>query len=79
MFRPIRTCPYAIRRRSRAWGWELSSLLSCVKAERNYFWDLVIATNEPRDWSPNDSLLLEEIAERTWVAIERTRTEKVLR
>jgi signal transduction histidine kinase len=48
------------------------------KGERNYFWDLVIATAEPREWSFADAPLLEELAERTWVAIERARTAKAL-
>jgi PAS domain S-box-containing protein len=48
------------------------------KGERNYFWDLVVATLEPRNWSAADAPLLEEVAERTWVAIERARTEKAL-
>ena len=48
------------------------------KGEKNYFWDLVVATVEPRNWSPADVPLLEEIAERTWVAMERARAEKAL-
>lgn len=48
------------------------------RGERNYFWDLVVASREPRNWSPTDAPLLEELAERTWVAIERARTEKAL-
>jgi len=48
------------------------------KGERKYFWDLVVASLKPRNWSPADVLLLEEVAERTWVAIERARTEKAL-
>ena len=61
-------------------GLGLGAFIAAVlrAGERNYFWDLVIATNEPRDWSITDAPLLEEIAERTWVAIERTRTEKAL-
>src|SRR6202012_1353569 len=46
------------------------------KGERVYFWDLVVATIEPRNWSPIVASLLEELAERTWVAMERARTEK---
>jgi signal transduction histidine kinase len=48
------------------------------KGERNYFWDLVIATAEPRNWASTDAPLLEELAERTWVATERARAEKAL-
>lgn len=48
------------------------------RGERHYFWDLVIASREPRNWSLTDAPLLEEVAERTWVAMERARTEKAL-
>lgn len=48
------------------------------KGERNYFWDLVVANLQPRNWSASDVALLEELAERTWVATERARTEKAL-
>ncbi|KAA6464582.1 PAS domain S-box protein [Acidobacteria bacterium AB60] len=48
------------------------------KGERNYIWDLVVASSEPRNWAVTDAPLLEELAERTWVAIERARTEKAL-
>lgn len=81
VFRDVQADPdLSVRDKAAVAGLGLGAFIAAVlrKGERNYFWDLVIATNEPRDWSPNDSLLLEEIAERTWVAIERTRTEKVL-
>ena len=48
------------------------------KGERNYFWDLVVASVQPRNWALTDAPLLEEIAERTWLAIERARTETAL-
>jgi PAS domain S-box-containing protein len=48
------------------------------RGDRNYFWDLVIASQEPRNWFPTDAALLEELAERTWVAVDRARTEKAL-
>jgi PAS domain S-box-containing protein len=48
------------------------------KGQRNYFWDLVIASLEPRNWLSTDVSVLEEVAERTWVAIERARTERAL-
>jgi signal transduction histidine kinase len=49
------------------------------KGERNCFWDIVITTRDPRNWSVSDALILEEIAERTWAAIERARIETALR
>lgn len=48
------------------------------KGERNYIWDLVVASVRPRNWFLTDVLLLEEVAERTWVALERARAEKAL-
>lgn len=48
------------------------------QGERNYIWDLVIASNQPRNWSPTTAPLLEELAERTWRAVEQARTEKAL-
>ena len=48
------------------------------EGQRNYFWDLVVATEKPRNWAPSDALILEEIAERAWAAIERARIEAAL-
>lgn len=48
------------------------------KGERNYVWDLVVASSKPRNWSLGTVALLEELAERTWTAIEQARTEKAL-
>lgn len=48
------------------------------RGERNYFWDLVIASVKPRNWRASDIPLLEELAERTWLAVERARTERAL-
>ncbi|HEX2917750.1 MAG TPA: PAS domain-containing protein, partial [Edaphobacter sp.] len=48
------------------------------EGERNYIWDLVIASNQPRNWSPPAVALLDELAERTWRAIEQAGTEKAL-
>ncbi len=39
---------------------------------------LFIHHHEPRDWSPSDVALAEEVAERLWSAVERVRTERQL-
>ena len=49
------------------------------RGQRNYFWCLTAATIEPRDWTDGDLKLLEDVAERTWAAIDRTRVEATLR
>jgi PAS domain S-box-containing protein len=61
-------------------GLGLGAFIAAVlrRGERNYVWDLVIASTEPRNWSPGEALLLEEIAERAWLGIERARAEKEL-
>ena len=48
------------------------------EGERNYIWDLVIASVQPRNWDPSTTPLLEELAERTWRTLEQARTEKAL-
>ena len=40
---------------------------------------LSLADTVPRDWSGEDVALLEEVAERTWAAVERARAEAALR
>jgi len=40
---------------------------------------LFVHCREPRDWSDHDVVLLEEVARRVWVAVERTRAEIALR
>lgn len=49
------------------------------EGERNYFWCLTAATAQPRDWTEADLKFLENVAERTWAAMERARTETALR
>ena len=62
-------------------GLQFGAFIAAVlrKVARNYIWVLVLATEEPRNWYPTDVPMLEEIAERTWSAIERVRTERALR
>ncbi|GAA1636707.1 hypothetical protein GCM10009679_47330 [Saccharothrix algeriensis] len=40
---------------------------------------LVLHQNVPRDWDPAEITLIEEVAERTWAAVERARAENELR
>ncbi|WP_442943233.1 PAS domain S-box protein [Nostoc sp.] len=40
---------------------------------------LAVHTSESRDWTPNEVSLAEEVAERTWAAVERARAEAALR
>ena len=41
----------------------------------------VLAVNQPapRDWMPDEIALIEEVAERTWAAVERAKAEEALR
>lgn len=49
------------------------------KGEQNYIWALAVACRTPRDWTSEDLILIEEVAERAWVKIERARAETALR
>jgi PAS domain S-box-containing protein len=40
---------------------------------------LMLHQNEPRAWTPAEMELVEEVAERTWAAVERAKAEKDLR
>ena len=42
-------------------------------------WALAVGTRAPRAWTREDQLLLQDVAERTWAAIERARSEQALR
>lgn len=81
IYRDIRADP-ALSPRDKAalGGLGFGAFIAAVlrRGERKYFWDLVVASLEPRNWSPTDAPLLEEVAERTWVAMERARTERAL-
>ena len=48
------------------------------QGERNYFWCLTAATTHPRDWTEAELAFLEVVAERTWAAMERARSEEAL-
>ena len=40
---------------------------------------LSVQNIEPRDWTPTEIEVVQEVAERTWAAVERTRAERALR
>lgn len=48
------------------------------RGKANYIWHIAAATREPRNWTAGELQLLEEVAERTWGAIERARAEAAL-
>ncbi|MCP2014552.1 PAS domain S-box-containing protein [Deinococcus sp. HSC-46F16] len=52
---------------------------SARKGTRNPVWALLVATEKPRRWTAAEVALVEEVAERTWAAVERTRTEEARR
>lgn len=45
----------------------------------NPVWALLVATTAPRQWTSGEIALVEEVAERTWAAMERARAEAALR
>ena len=49
------------------------------RGEERGIWLLAVGSIKPRDWSRDELHLLEEVAERTWVAWERARSETRLR
>ena len=48
------------------------------KGHRDVIWALAAAMATPRRWTDGERALLEEVAERTWAAIERARAERAL-
>lgn len=59
----------------------IQGMLTAVlrQGERNYFWCLTAAMARPRNWTEAELTLLKDVAERTWAAMERARTEEALR
>ncbi|WP_088891260.1 PAS domain S-box protein [Leptolyngbya ohadii] len=49
------------------------------EGENNPLWAIVAISASPRCWARGEVALLEEATERTWVAMERARTESALR
>ena len=58
---------------------EISYVAVPLMREGKWVASLWISDDKPRDWSAEEILLLETVAERTWAAIERLRAEKALR
>jgi PAS domain S-box-containing protein len=46
--------------------------------ERNSIWALVAGSSVPREWTPGEVRLVEDVAERTWAAIDRARKDAML-
>ncbi|WP_439555801.1 PAS domain S-box protein [Dyadobacter sp.] len=50
-----------------------------LRKENKPLWSMVAISSRPRKWTKNEIALLEEVAERTWAAIERAKAEEALR
>lgn len=48
------------------------------KGENNPLWAIVAASTSPQVWTQGEVSLVEDVAERTWAAVERTRVETAL-
>ncbi len=48
------------------------------KGENNPFWSICAVSASPRIWTPGEVSLVEEVAERTWAAVERAHAEERL-
>lgn len=62
-------------------GFDLQALLVVPlrKGRRHVIWALAATMATPRDWTNGERALLEDVAERTWAAVERARAEDALR
>jgi PAS domain S-box-containing protein len=49
-----------------------------LRKEHHPLWSLVAINAHPRSWTPGEVALIEEVAERTWQALERARAEEAL-
>ncbi|TNC65392.1 CheR family methyltransferase [Rubellimicrobium roseum] len=52
---------------------------SLRRGEKTPLWSIVAVSADPRRWTQGETALIEEVVERTWAAIERSRTEAALR
>ena len=61
-------------------GLGLRALIAATlrKGENNPLWAIVAVSTCPRAWTQTDVSLVEEVAERTWAAVERARAEVAL-
>ncbi len=61
-------------------GLGMRSLVSATLRKWDYpLWSMVAVSAESRHWTQSEILLVEEVAERTWAAVERVRAEESLR
>ena len=54
-------------------------VVSLRKGQHQVIWALVAAITTPRHWNESERVLLEQVGERVWAAIERARAEVALR
>ena len=69
------------RDRTSLGGLDLRAFVAATlrKGENNPLWAIVAGSMHPRAWTPGEISLVEEVAERTWAAVERARAEAALR
>ncbi|MES1025902.1 ATP-binding protein [Gloeocapsa sp. BRSZ] len=54
-------------------------VVSLRKGQHQVIWALASTVTTPRHWNESERMLLEQVSERTWTAIERARAEAALR
>jgi PAS domain S-box-containing protein len=55
-------------------------VVACLRhGEKKPVWGVCVVSAKPRRWTANEISIIEEVAERTWAAIERVRSEAALR
>lgn len=52
---------------------------SVRRGDQGVLWSLIAMSPTPRDWAASEITLVEDVAERTWAAVERARAEATLR
>lgn len=62
-------------------GLGMRSLIASTlrKGEGNPLWSIVVASARPRVWTQSEILLVDEVTERTWAAVESARAETRIR
>lgn len=69
----------AERRNSRSLGMRALVAPTLRKGENSSHWSMVAISASPRRWTRGEIMMVEEVAERTWEAVERARAEAVAR
>ncbi|GLC25122.1 GAF domain-containing protein [Roseisolibacter agri] len=69
----------AERRNSGRLGMRAMVAATLRKREGRPLWSMVAISSLPRRWTRDEVALVEEVAERTWAAVERVRAEAALR